>query len=55
MIAEQTIAENILPLPAKGDDETAWTERLLNIMRFMDEKAISTLMTISGLKSRCVG
>ena len=46
----QIIWECILPLPPKGDEETTWTDRLLTVMRFLDEKAVSTLLGISNLK-----
>ncbi|EJD39136.1 hypothetical protein AURDEDRAFT_71387 [Auricularia subglabra TFB-10046 SS5] len=48
--AEHTLAELILPLPSKGEDEVGWTERLLLAMRFMDEDAINTLLSVSNLK-----
>ncbi|KAH8116096.1 armadillo-type protein [Phellopilus nigrolimitatus] len=49
-VALQVIAEYILPVPSKGDDEVAWTDRLLTVMRFLDEKGIATLLNISTLK-----
>ncbi|KAI0824810.1 armadillo-type protein [Trametes gibbosa] len=58
-IAEQTIADFILPLPSlpsssssKGAeiDEVAWTDRLLLTMRYLDEVAINTLYSFSNLK-----
>ncbi|THH06894.1 hypothetical protein EW145_g3765 [Phellinidium pouzarii] len=48
--ALQIIADYILPVPSKGDDDVAWTERLLVVMRHLDEKGINTLVGISGLK-----
>jgi sister-chromatid-cohesion protein PDS5 len=50
VLAEQVISEYILPLPNKGEDEAAWTDRLLTVMRFLDEKGVSTLISISGIK-----
>jgi sister-chromatid-cohesion protein PDS5 len=51
------MAEYILPLPAIGSntkgndtDESAWTDRLLNTMKYMDETAIKALLTLTGLK-----
>ncbi|KAI0646530.1 armadillo-type protein [Trametes meyenii] len=58
-IAEQTIADFILPLPSlpsssssKGAeiDEVAWTDRLLLTMRYLDEVSINTLYSFSNLK-----
>ncbi|KZV96910.1 ARM repeat-containing protein [Exidia glandulosa HHB12029] len=48
--AEHALAEYILPLPTKGEDEAAWTERLLLVMRFMDDDAATTLVAISNVK-----
>ncbi|KAI5121999.1 hypothetical protein M0805_001831 [Coniferiporia weirii] len=49
-VALQVIADYILPVPNKGDDEVAWTDRLLVVMRHLDEKGIATLFGISALK-----
>ena len=58
-LAEQTLSEYILPLPtlptassSKGTevDEVAWTDRLLLIMRHLDETAANTLYNLSNLK-----
>ncbi|KAI0634818.1 armadillo-type protein [Trametes polyzona] len=58
-LAEQTIADFILPLPtppasssskASEIDEVAWTDRLLLTMRYLDEVAINTLYNFSNLK-----
>ncbi|KAH9928578.1 armadillo-type protein [Amylocystis lapponica] len=57
--AEQVLAEYVLPLPSpppstsKNTDinEGAWTDRLLNMMKFLDEAAINTLLNFSGLKA----
>lgn len=35
-------------------DEVAWTDRLLLIMRFLDEGAIGGLLNFSGIKTRYV-
>ncbi|THH15253.1 hypothetical protein EW146_g5196 [Bondarzewia mesenterica] len=54
--AEHILAEYILPLPSGSGsrtidvDETAWTDRLLTTMKFMDEKAVSALLGLSGIK-----
>ncbi|PSR74380.1 hypothetical protein PHLCEN_2v9888 [Hermanssonia centrifuga] len=58
-LAEQVIAEYILPLPSlagaagKGAeiDETAWTDRLLCTMGLLDPVAINTLLALSGIKA----
>ncbi|OSD08806.1 hypothetical protein PYCCODRAFT_1380708 [Trametes coccinea BRFM310] len=58
-IAEETLAEYILPLPSlpsssssKGAeiDEVAWTDRLLLTMRYLDEVSVNTLYSFSNLK-----
>lgn len=57
-IAEQVIAEYILPLPSspssssKGNevDEGAWTDRLLYTMKFLDGTAINAILSLSGMK-----
>ena len=55
------LAEYILPLPAlpassssKGSeiDEVAWTDRLLLIMRYLDEAAINTLYGFANIKGK---
>lgn len=57
---ETAIAEHILPLPTSGKDQTAvdevaWTDRLLTIMRFLDDqKAVNGLIVICGLKQSYV-
>ena len=58
MAVEPILSEYIFPLPAnnssKGNDldETVWTDRLLTIMRHLDEKAINILLAVSGIKSQ---
>ena len=53
---EQIFAEYILPFPSVSGqrnvevDEAAWTDRVLTIMKFMDEKATSTLLGLTGIK-----
>ncbi|KAI0371302.1 hypothetical protein BV20DRAFT_1120710 [Pilatotrama ljubarskyi] len=58
-VAEQTLADYILPLPSlptssssKGGeiDEVSWTDRLLLTMRYLDEVSINTLYSFSNLK-----
>ncbi|GJE86522.1 hypothetical protein PsYK624_026020 [Phanerochaete sordida] len=57
-LAEKALAEYILPLPAASSssgktsevDEVAWTERLLVTMKYLDSKAVNTLLGLSGLK-----
>lgn len=40
---------------AGGDvDEVAWTDRLLLIMRFLDESAVGVLLNFSGIKTAYV-
>ena len=56
---EQTFSEYILPLPSASSpstsknvdaDEVAWTDRLLNIMQYLDEKAVKALLAMTGIK-----
>ena len=49
-MVEQVLAQHILPLPPKGEDEAAWTEQLLDVMRYLDDRATVMLFNISGLK-----
>ncbi|TFK86665.1 hypothetical protein K466DRAFT_492369 [Polyporus arcularius HHB13444] len=58
-LAEETIAEYILPLPtppaassSKGSevDEVAWTDRLLLTMRHLDDVSVNTLYSFSNVK-----
>ncbi|EKM56477.1 uncharacterized protein PHACADRAFT_207705 [Phanerochaete carnosa HHB-10118-sp] len=57
-LAEQVIADYILPLPAASSstgktseiDEVAWTDRLLTTMKYLDPIAVNTLLSLSGLK-----
>lgn len=53
-VAQEIIARYILPLPSKGDDEVAWTERLLKLLSRVDDKAIDILFNLMGLKAQCV-
>jgi sister-chromatid-cohesion protein PDS5 len=49
---ETAMAEIVLPLPAKGEDEVAWTERLLLIMRSIDsEEATRALIALSNVRA----
>ncbi|CAL1708691.1 unnamed protein product [Somion occarium] len=51
-IAEQVLDEYILPLPQLASaDEVAWTDKLLFIMKFLDENAINILLALSGIKT----
>jgi len=51
-VAQEIIARYILPLPSKGDDEVAWTERLLKLLSRVDDKAIDILFNLMGLKAQ---
>jgi sister chromatid cohesion protein PDS5 len=51
--------EYILPLPtssasstskASDIDEVAWTDRLLQMMKYLEEKSINAILTLTGLK-----
>ncbi|CAA7268353.1 unnamed protein product [Cyclocybe aegerita] len=57
---EQILLEYIFPPPSistsfaskeKDVDEVAWTDRLLNMMRYLSEKSVATLMGVAGLKA----
>ncbi|KAI6158061.1 armadillo-type protein [Pisolithus tinctorius] len=60
--AEQVIADYIFPLPPLSNvaststsknievDETAWTDRLLNVMQYLDDTAINAVLSMSGVK-----
>ncbi|KAG5654557.1 hypothetical protein H0H81_000082 [Sphagnurus paluster] len=59
MIVEQVVAEYILPLPSSstsntskgGDvDEVAWTDRLLQTMKYLGEKSTNAMLLLTGLK-----
>jgi len=60
---EQILAEYIIPLPSmttssstkeKEVDEATWTDRLLNVMRYLSEKSVQLLIGLAGLKALCV-
>jgi hypothetical protein len=53
-VAQEIIARYILPLPSKGDDEVAWTERLLKLLSRVDDKATDILFNLMGLKAQYV-
>ncbi|KAF8999085.1 armadillo-type protein [Cyathus striatus] len=64
-VVEQVVADHIFPLPspsattsaatgkstASEVDEVAWTERLLNTMRFLSDKSVNALLSLTGLKT----
>ena len=55
-VVEQVVSDFILPLPfatSKGSevDETAWTDRLLNTMKYLTEKSLNALLGLSGLRN----
>ncbi|KAJ3999568.1 armadillo-type protein [Lentinula boryana] len=59
-VVEQVLSEYILPLPPYTPnplndrvaevDETAWTDRLLNVMRYLTDQSITALIVLSNLK-----
>ncbi|KAI0698060.1 armadillo-type protein [Cerioporus squamosus] len=49
-LAEETIAEYILPLPTPPTASLAWTDRLLLTMRHLDDISINTLYSFSNVK-----
>ncbi|KAH7910374.1 armadillo-type protein [Hygrophoropsis aurantiaca] len=58
IVAEQVVADYVFPLPSAASassktvevDEVAWTDKLLNIMRFFDERAINAMLTFTTVK-----
>lgn len=59
LAVEQVIADYIFPLPSASSastsknvdvDEVAWTDRLLNIMRYLDDRGVNTVLLLSGIK-----
>jgi hypothetical protein len=52
--AEPVVAEHVLPLPGTGTDDAAWAERLLVVMRFLEDKHVNVLVGMSAVKQRCV-
>ena len=46
----QVIAESILPVPSKKGDEAQWTDRLLTVISYLDEKHVNVLIMLSNLK-----
>ncbi|KAF5390105.1 hypothetical protein D9757_003848 [Collybiopsis confluens] len=59
-VVEQVLAEHILPLPAYTPnqqngktadvDEVAWTDRVLNVMRYLSEQGVKALVTLANIK-----
>lgn len=66
IVVEQVIADYVFPLPSLLNaasastsknaevDDVAWTERLLNTLRYLDDTAIIAVLSMSGIKSRLV-
>lgn len=51
--AESTLSQYILPLPPKGEDEGAWADQLLVIMRHLDHQGSQALLSLSSIQGRC--
>lgn len=59
-VAEQVIADHIFPFPSLPNvpstsksievDEVAWTDRLLNVMQYLDDTAVNAVLSMSGVK-----
>lgn len=48
-IIEQSLLTHIVPLPPKGDEEGPWVDRLLSVMRRLDEGSKRNLLHVAGL------
>ncbi|KIK94536.1 hypothetical protein PAXRUDRAFT_827895 [Paxillus rubicundulus Ve08.2h10] len=59
--AEQVIADYVFPLPASSSasastsknvevDDAAWTDRLLNTMQHLDDRAVNAILNMTGIK-----
>jgi len=64
-VAEQVVSDYVLPLPLPSTisastsksvevDEVAWTDHLLNTMQHLDDLAVNTILSMSGIKAKCV-
>ncbi|KAJ7599219.1 armadillo-type protein [Mycena floridula] len=55
-LVQSVVNEHLLPLPVSGKgadvDTTAWTTRLLIVVRYLEEPRLQTLLTLSGLAFR---
>jgi hypothetical protein len=47
-LVEHTLLKWILPLPVKGDEEVAWVDKLLLVMRALDDQTKHTLLVMGG-------
>ncbi|KAG1858786.1 armadillo-type protein [Suillus subalutaceus] len=59
LAAEQVIADFVFPLPSGSSastsknvdvNEVAWTDRLLNTMGYLDDRAVNAVLLLSGIK-----
>jgi hypothetical protein len=59
LAAEQVIADFVFPFPSASSastsksvdvDEVAWTDRLLNIMGYLDDRGVNAVLLLSGIK-----
>ncbi|KAL7414966.1 armadillo-type protein [Mrakia frigida] len=50
-VIEQTLLKWILPLPVKGDEEVIWVDKLLLVMRGLDEKSKQALLHVAGFNA----
>ncbi|GJJ10554.1 hypothetical protein Clacol_004781 [Clathrus columnatus] len=42
--------EYILPFPSKAEDEALWTDQLVTVMEYLDDRATNMLLNMSNLK-----
>lgn len=47
-VIEQSLLTHILPIPVKGDDEAQWVDRLLSVMRRLNEQSKQTMLFVAG-------
>jgi hypothetical protein len=55
-MVDNAIHADILPLPAKAEDEAAWVDRLLLVVSHLGPRAFTALLSLMGLSDfgQCV-
>ncbi|KAG8906739.1 hypothetical protein FRB99_006230 [Tulasnella sp. 403] len=49
--AEEMVFRHVLPFPSRGEDEASWTEQLLTVIKYLDDRALHALMAMSNIKT----